>query len=160
MRELLLDAARRAAAYLEGLDARRVSPAPEALAGLSRLGETFPAGPSDPAQVLRVLDEIGSPASVASAGGRYSGFVIGGSLPAALAANWLAGAWDQEAGLAVAGPGCAALESVSLRWLLDALSLPSERAAGFVTGATMANFTGLAAARHAVLQERVARATA
>jgi glutamate/tyrosine decarboxylase-like PLP-dependent enzyme len=153
MRQLLLDAARRAAAYLEGLETRRVSPAPEDLARLANLDEPFPAGPSDPAEVLRVLDEICSPASVASAGGRYFGFVIGGSLPATLAANWLAGAWDQDAGLAVAGPGCAALETVSLRWLLDALSLPAGCAAGFVTGATMANFTGLAAARHAMLRD-------
>ena len=146
-----MDAAERAAAYLEGLESRRVGPAGKDLALLAGLDEPLPAGPTDPADVLRVLDEIGSPATAASAGGRYFGFVIGGSLPAALAANWLAGAWDQDAGLAIASPVSAALESVCQRWLVDVLALPPGTAAGFVTGATMANFTGLAAARHAVL---------
>jgi glutamate/tyrosine decarboxylase-like PLP-dependent enzyme len=151
MRELLLDAARRAAAYLEGLESRRVGPAPADVERLSALDEPLPPGPTDPAECLRILDEVGSPATAASAGGRYFGFVIGGSLPAALAGNFLAGAWDQDAGLAVASPACAAIESVCVGWLVDVLGLPAGTAAGFVTGATMANFTGLAAARHAVL---------
>ena len=103
-------------------------------------------------RLLALLDEAGSPATVATAGGRYFGFVIGGSLPAALAANWLAGAWDQNAGLAAASPVAARLEAVALRWLLDALGLPADAGGGFVSGATMANFSGLAAARHVILQ--------
>jgi glutamate/tyrosine decarboxylase-like PLP-dependent enzyme len=99
------------------------------------------------------LDEAGSPATVASAGGRYFGFVIGGSLPASLATNWLAGAWDQMAGMATSSPVAAKLETVALRWLLDVLRLPAEAGAGFVSGATMANFSGLAAARHALLRQ-------
>jgi glutamate/tyrosine decarboxylase-like PLP-dependent enzyme len=79
--------------------------------------------------------------------------VIGGSLPAALAANWLAGAWDQNTGLFVATPTATVLEEISLRWLLDLLKLPPESGGAFVTGATMANFTALAAARHAVLEQ-------
>jgi glutamate/tyrosine decarboxylase-like PLP-dependent enzyme len=115
------------------------------------LNGPLPEEPTDPEAVLAQLDEIGSPATVASAGGRYFGFVIGGSLPAALAANWLAGAWDQNAGLVAASPVGAVLEEIALRWLLEVLSLPPESGGAFVTGATMANFTALAAARHAVL---------
>ena len=77
---------------------------------------------------------------------------MGGSLPAALACNWLAGAWDQDAGMQVASPISATLENVSLKWLLDVLKLPAGCGGGFVTGATMANFSGLSAARHAILQ--------
>jgi glutamate/tyrosine decarboxylase-like PLP-dependent enzyme len=96
---------------------------------------------------------VGSPATVASAGGRYFGFVIGGALPSALAANWLAGAWDQNAGLFVSSPIATVLEEISLRWLLDLLQLPAGSGGAFVTGATIANFTALAAARHAVLDQ-------
>jgi glutamate/tyrosine decarboxylase-like PLP-dependent enzyme len=101
--------------------------------------------------VLETLDRIGSPAAMGTAGRRYFGFVIGGSLPAALAANWLAGAWDQCPGLFAASPIGTVLEEVSLGWLLDVLKLPAGSGGAFVTGATMANFTALAAARHAVL---------
>jgi len=153
MRSLLMETAERATSYLEGLEERRVAPAAEDLQRLSLLDEPLPEKPSDPQSVLRLLDEIGSPATVASAGGRFFGFVMGGSLPAALACNWLAGAWDQDAGMQVASPISATLENVSLKWLLDVLKLPASSGGGFVTGATMANFSGLAAARHAVLQK-------
>jgi glutamate/tyrosine decarboxylase-like PLP-dependent enzyme len=102
--------------------------------------------------VLALLDEIGSPATVATAGPRYFGYVIGGSLPAALAANWLASTWDQDAGSDTTSPTAAYLEAVALEWLLDLLKLPPGCGAGFVTGATMANFSALAAARHVVLE--------
>ena len=102
-------------------------------------------------RVLEILDRIGSPATTGMAGRRYFGFVIGGSLPAALAANWLAGAWDQCPGLFAASPIGTVLEEVSLGWLLDVLKLPAQSGGAFVTGATVANFTALAAARHAVL---------
>jgi glutamate/tyrosine decarboxylase-like PLP-dependent enzyme len=151
MRELLEDAARRAMAYLEGLGTRRVSPGTDAIERLSELDTPFPETGLDPRDVLKKLDEVGSPAAVASAGGRFFGFVIGGSLPVSVAANWLAAAWDQNAGLRAASPVGAYLEDVARRWLLDALDLPRESAVGFVTGATMANFTALAAARHAIL---------
>jgi glutamate/tyrosine decarboxylase-like PLP-dependent enzyme len=152
MRELLLSVAERAAAYLEALDQRSVAVPQEALARLAAFEEPLADGPADPAAVLALLDEIGSPATVASAGPRFFGFVVGGSLPAALAANWLAGAWDQNAGLWVASPVSAKLESVALGWLVDLLGLPADTAGAFVTGATMANFSALAAARHAVLR--------
>ncbi|MGH2883421.1 MAG: pyridoxal phosphate-dependent decarboxylase family protein [Solirubrobacteraceae bacterium] len=102
--------------------------------------------------MLRLLDEIGSPATVASAGRRYFGYVTGGVLPAALGANWLAGAWDQCAGLVSLSPVGAALEEVAGAWLVDVLRLPTGCGVGFVTGGTLANFTALAAARHAVLE--------
>jgi len=107
-----------------------------------------------PLEVLTELDEIASPATVASAGGRYFGFVIGGSLPAALAANMLAAAWDQNAVLQLASPAASALEEISRKWLLSLLGLPAVSGVGFVSGATMANFTGLAAARHALLDRQ------
>ena len=152
MNELLMNAADRAVSYISNLENRSVSPSVEALARLSSLDEPLPTRSTDPQTVLRILDEIGSPETVASAGGRYFGFVIGGSLPAPLAANWLAGAWDQNACMDVASPIASALETICLKWLLDVFSLPPNSGGGFVTGATMANFTGLAAARHTLLQ--------
>lgn len=151
MDDLLTDAMGRARRYLEGLETRRVFPSDGDLARLRAFDEPLPDGPGDPAETLALLDEVGSPATVASAGGRYFGFVIGGALPASLAANWLAGAWDQNAFSVVASPAAAAIESTALRWLLDVLGLPPAAGVGFVSGATMANVTALAAARHALL---------
>jgi glutamate/tyrosine decarboxylase-like PLP-dependent enzyme len=110
----------------------------------------MPEAPSESSAVLELLDEIGSPATVGMAGGRYFGFVIGSSLPASLAANWLAGAWDQNTCLTVMSPVGARLESIALRWLLEIFGLPSDCAGSFVTGCTMANFTSLAAARNSI----------
>lgn len=151
MNPLLADASARAARYLEGLQTRPVRPLPEAVAELQRLDEPLPAAASDPGETLRLLDDIGSPATMAMAGPRFFGFVIGGSLPVALAANWLAGAWDQNAAFFSSTPTAAQVEQVALRRLLDVLGLPPECGGAFVTGATVANFTALAAARHAVL---------
>jgi glutamate/tyrosine decarboxylase-like PLP-dependent enzyme len=151
MDELLRDAAERAIRYTGELPERRVAPDAEALAGLERFDEPLPDGPEDPGRVLALLDEAGSPATVATAGPRFFGFVIGGSHPASLAVNWLAGAWDQNAGAFTASPVAATLEQVAQRWLIELFGLPSTTVAGFVTGATMANLTALAAARHAVL---------
>jgi glutamate/tyrosine decarboxylase-like PLP-dependent enzyme len=152
MDELLTDACARAGRYLSGIQARRVAPDPESVARLAKFHESVPDGPCDPLQVLSLLDEIGSGATVASTGGRYFGFVTGGALPVALVANWLAGAWDQNAALGVMSPVAATLEEVVLAWLRDLLGLPLSCGAGFVTGATMANLSCLAAARHALLQ--------
>jgi glutamate/tyrosine decarboxylase-like PLP-dependent enzyme len=151
MRALLHLAAETAARYLENLEDRRVAPSPEDLAGLAELDEPLPEAPMEAACVLERLDRIGSPATMGMAGPRYFGFVIGGSLPAALAANWLAGAWDQCPGLFAASPIGTVLEEVCLRWLLDVLKLPAGSGGAFVTGATVANFSALAAARHSVL---------
>src|SRR5437868_1921040 len=148
---LLNSAATRAVSYLEEIQTRRVSPGPDASAQLSGLGGPLPEQGEDPSDVLALLDEIGSPATVASAGPRYFGFVIGGTLPGSLAASWLASAWDQNAGLVAASPVSAKVEEIALTWILHLLGLPRTAAGAFVTGATMANFTALAAARHAVL---------
>lgn len=144
-------AAERARRYTRQIGERRVAPDQKDLAALAKFHEPFPAEPSDPRDVVKLLDDLGSPATVASTGGRYFGFVAGGALPAAMAANWLAGAWDQNAGLRVMSPIAAELEDVVLSWICEALGLPSECDGGLVTCATTANFTALAAARHALL---------
>src|SRR5256885_10053120 len=138
-RALLRDAADRGATYIEGLSSRTVAPSANAIAALDHFDQPLPERPRDASRVLSDLDEFGSPATSASAGGRYFGFVIGATLPAALAANMLATSWDQNSGLVVISPTTAKLESIALRWLLDALHLPATCAAGFVTGATIAN---------------------
>jgi glutamate/tyrosine decarboxylase-like PLP-dependent enzyme len=152
MKELLLETAERASRYLAEVNHRHVAPLPEDVARLQSLGGPLPQESSDPAAVLALLDDIGSPATVATAGSRYFGFVIGGSVPAALAANWLAGAWDQNAAMQVMSPVAAKLEEIVLTWMVDLFGLPSSSGAGFVTGTTMANFTGLAAARTTLLK--------
>ena len=152
MKELLDETAVRAARYLAGVGNRSVSAKPEDVARLEKLGGPLPENPCSPSDILALLDDIGSPATVTTTGGRYFGFVIGGTLPAALAANWLAGAWDQNACMRVMSPVAAKTEDVVREWSLDLLGLPSESGVGFVTGTTMANFTGLAAARSALLQ--------
>jgi glutamate/tyrosine decarboxylase-like PLP-dependent enzyme len=151
MHALLQDAAARAAAYLQNLDQRKVAPDPAAVAALDALDDALPDAPGDPHEVLELLDRYGSPATMAISGRRFFGFVIGGSLPAALAANWLATAWDQNSALYNSTPATARLEQTALRWLLDLLGLPDSAGGAFVTGATVANFVALAAARHAVL---------
>jgi glutamate/tyrosine decarboxylase-like PLP-dependent enzyme len=152
MKELLTGTAARAAGYLAGIGSQRVAPRPEEIARLEALGGALPQTPSDPADVLALLDDVGSHATVATTGGRYFGFVTGGTLPAALAANWLAGAWDQNAAFSVMSPVAARIEEIVLAWILDLLALPSTCGAGFVTGTTMANFSALAAARTALLK--------
>lgn len=144
-------AARLASEYLESLDERPVAPTPEALEAMKHLAGPLGEGPVDPDTVLNLLHTYGSPATMASAGPRFFGFVIGGSLPAALAANWLAGAWDQNAGLDKTSPISSFLEEVCSQWLVDLLPVAPESKAGFTTGVTMANMSGIAAARHALL---------
>lgn len=149
---LLRDTASRAAEYLSGLATRDVGAAPEAIAALDKmLDAPLPDGPTAPGEVVALLDEYGSGATVASAGGRYFGFVTGGALPVTLAANWLAAAWDQNAVNRVSSPAGTAFEDAALTWLKDILGLPAEAGGTLVTGATMATFTGLAAARHRLL---------
>ena len=152
MQDLLQSVALRAARYLEGIQTRRVRPSGASVAALDAFREAFPEYPTAPDETLQMLDALGSPATMGIAGPRFFGFVMGGSLPVALAANWLATAWDQNVGLFGATPLPALLEEVALDWLLDALKLPNGCGGAFVTGATVANFTALAAARHVVLE--------
>ena len=150
-RELLDETVARAARFLESLPERRVSPARDAEELAAALGGGLPRKGVPASELLSRLDEIGGQGVVASAGPRYFGFVTGGALPASLAASWLAAAWDQNAFSEVSSPVGAALERVAAGWVLEALDLPADAGAAFVTGATMANFTALAAARRAVL---------
>jgi glutamate/tyrosine decarboxylase-like PLP-dependent enzyme len=148
---LLRDAAARASRYIDSLGERPVTPSAAAVERLAVLDVPLPAGPEDAARILADLDEIVGPATMATAGPRFFGFVIGGTLPGAVAANVLATAWDQNSARSDVTPGTARVEAVALRWILEALALPPGTAGGFVTGATLANFTALAAARHALL---------
>jgi glutamate/tyrosine decarboxylase-like PLP-dependent enzyme len=148
---LLTATAARAVNYLEALDARRVQPERAAVESLTSLDVPLPENSGTPEDTIRLLDEIGSPATMATSGPRFFGFVIGGALPVTIAAQWLATAWDQNTGLHRVTPGTAEIERIALKWLLDVLHLPPECGGAFVTGATMANFTALAAARHTVL---------
>ncbi|HEV2617408.1 MAG TPA: aminotransferase class V-fold PLP-dependent enzyme [Candidatus Acidoferrales bacterium] len=150
---LLEDASRRSLQYLKTIEDRRVFPSQEDLARLAQCDTPFPENPTNPSAVLALLDDVGSPATVATAGPRYFGFVTGGALPVTVGANWLACAWDQCAGLEALSPVASVLETIALKWLVEIFGLPAETAAGFVTGATTANFTALAAARHAVLAQ-------
>ena len=140
MRRLLESAAERAITYLEGLDDRPVAPSAAAVVGLSALDEPLPERPTPPEEVIRQLDEVCSPATMAMAGPRFFGFVIVGALPVTLAANWLAGAWDQNSALYNVTPATAKLEQVALGWLVNLFGLPPDTGGGFVTGATVANF--------------------
>ncbi len=151
---VLRRAADLAIAYREGLADRRVGLAEgvtqETLA--AAFGGPTPDAPTDPATVVADLARAADPGLIGSAGPRYFGFVIGGGLPASLGADWLTSAWDQNGGLYVGSPAAAVIEDVAGRWMVDLLGLPPETAVGFATGATMANFTAVAAARHALLR--------
>ncbi|HET7243473.1 MAG TPA: pyridoxal-dependent decarboxylase [Streptosporangiaceae bacterium] len=148
---LLRDASARALAYLGGLADRPVAPTAADVAALDRLDFALPEVGREAASVLAMLDDYGSPGTVASGGPRYFGFVTGGALPIAQAAAWLTTAWDQNAALSVMSPTASVLNRVALRWVTELLGLPEETGGGFVTGATMANAACLAAARDAVL---------
>jgi glutamate/tyrosine decarboxylase-like PLP-dependent enzyme len=148
---LLKRAARAAIDYLEGEDARPVAPTPQAVAALSAFRGPLPPGPTSAEAVLHLLDTYGSPATIAKTAGRFFGFVNGGCLPAALAASWLVSAWDQNAAFFVQSPTAITLEEIALEWVRQMLGLPEGTVGAVVTGATMANFTALAAARHALL---------
>ena len=139
--------------WLSSLEDRPVPPQASIEEVTKALGLALPENGSDPAEVVDLLAGACEPGLTAMGSGRFFGFVIGGTHPAALAADWLVSAWDQNCGLRRVTPAHSAVEDVTSAWLLDLLGLPSESAVGFVTGATMANFTGLAAGRDAVLRQ-------
>jgi glutamate/tyrosine decarboxylase-like PLP-dependent enzyme len=150
--DLLRRTAELAADFLNRLPDRPVS-TPVDLAALRReLGGPLPDRGEDPQEVIEKLATDVEPGLVGSAGPRYFGFVVGGGVPAALGADWLTSAWDQNAGLYALSPSAAVIEEVAASWLVDVFGLPEDCSVGFVTGATMANFTAIAAARNAVLQ--------
>jgi glutamate/tyrosine decarboxylase-like PLP-dependent enzyme len=149
---VLKAAAEHAAEYLLNVNAQPVAPGPEALAGLAQLTGPLPLEPTAPEQVLEALARYGSPATIANSGGRFFGFVNGGCVPAAMAAAWLVSAWDQNAAMRAQSPVGIALEETALEWIRQMLGLPEGCGGAVVTGATMANFCGLAASRHALLE--------
>lgn len=151
-RILLHQTADLAADFLEGLDHRPVAAAASRDELMSSMGGPLADGGEAPGEVIDHLAAIADPGLIASAGPRYFGFVIGGSLPSALAADWLTSAWDQNAGLYAIGPSASVAEEVAAGWLLDLFRLPAGSSVGFSTGATMASFTALAAGRHRVLE--------
>jgi glutamate/tyrosine decarboxylase-like PLP-dependent enzyme len=138
--------------YIASVSENPVFPNKESLKILQQLNEPLQDNPIPAEEVLKLLDTKGSPGTVKSTGGRYYGFVNGGSLEAAMMAKLLATVWDQNAGLYLMSPTAALLEEISSAWLVDLLGLPKQTAVGFVTGATMANFTAIAAARHILLK--------
>ena len=148
---LLSEASGLAQSYLDGIHERFVGVSDEARIGMRRLGGELTEAGEDPHDVLRLLHEAGSPATTASMGGRYFGGVVGGSLPVAVAANWLAGAWDQNACLFEISPVSAYLEDIVLPWIAQLFGLPPSSGGALTTGTQMADLTALAAARHALL---------
>src|SRR5437764_14580139 len=152
LRALLEQTAELAAGFYETLDDRPVFPrasAAEVRAGFAR---PLPEDPTDARTVIAELAAAADPGLVAEPGGRYFGFVLGGAVPASLAADWLTSTWDQNAGLYVGGPAASIVEEVAGAWLIELLGLPPAASFGFVTGGQMATFTALAAARHQVLK--------
>ncbi len=137
--------------WLASLDARDIPPSADAAEIAERLGWDLPDGPADPSEVVDLLASACEPGLTAMPSGRFFGFVIGGTHPAAVASDWLVSAWDQNAELRTVTPATTAVEDVAGAWVTDLLGLPADSAVGFVTGGTMANFTCLAAGRDAVL---------
>ena len=151
--KILDQAAKYAIDYLNVLPGRRVFPSDAALEQLQNFSSSLPMDGSSDENILQQLNVIGSQNTVATNGGRYFGFVFGGTVPASLAANWLVSAWDQNAVFRVSSPVAAHLENIAGRWLLELLQLPQSSAVGFVTGTTMANFSGAVAARYHLCQQ-------
>lgn len=153
MYDELLDRTRaRALQFLATVESRHVGTHATRQALLAALGGALPSESSSPAEIIDHLATAADPGIVATAGPRYFGFVTGGSHPAALAADWLVSAWDQNTALYVMSPAAAVIEEVAAGWVVDVLGLPRSASVGFVTGAHMANLTALAAARHHVLR--------
>jgi glutamate/tyrosine decarboxylase-like PLP-dependent enzyme len=140
-----------AEAFLDTLDDRPVAARTDAAAVRDALGGPLPESGEAPEAVINALAAGAEPGLVATAGPRHFGFVIGGALPAALAADWLVSAWDQNAAFHALSPAAAAIEEIASAWTLALLGLPATASVGFVTGGQGANTTCLAAARHAVL---------
>jgi glutamate/tyrosine decarboxylase-like PLP-dependent enzyme len=142
-----------ATSWLDSLPSRPVPPQADVAAVTARLGAELPPGPTSAGEVIDLLATACTPGLAAMPSGRFYGMVIGGTHPAALAADWLVSAWDQNAWLRQVTPAHSAVEDITSAWLLDVLGLPAGSGTGFVTGATMSNFTCLAAARGIVMSK-------
>jgi len=150
---ILDDAAKYAMNYLDEIGNRHVFPSTTSLQQLQEFPTSLPVNGEESKQVLEQLHKIGSQNTVVTNGGRYFGFVFGGTLPASLAANWLTSAWDQNAVFKVSSPVAAHLENIAGQWVVELLQLPLPSAVGFVTGTTMANFCGAVAARYQLCKQ-------
>jgi hypothetical protein len=139
-------------AYMDDLYDRAVFPPEDAVNRLDVFDEPLPEQPCNSAEILRLLHECGSPATIAQTGGRYFGFVCGSVIPTGLAAKWLSDVWDQNPALYVLSPVVSQLETICERWLRDLLGLPDETVAGFVSGTSIATMCGLAAGRYELLK--------
>ena len=151
-RKILERVVEEATGFLEGLPGRRVAARTDVEGVATALRRPLPEEGTDPMEVIEELIAGAEPGVLAIPSGRFFGWVMGGVLPATLAADWLTSTWDQNAGLLVSSPAAAGAEWVASEWLLDLLGLPANSAVGFVTGAMIANFSCLAAARHDVLR--------
>ena len=154
MDELLALSAARAITYLRGVGDRSVFPDVDAVEGLNDFVTALPTGGTDPSAVIDLLDRAGSPATVATTGGRYFGFVTGGAFPVGIAASWLSATWDQNAALGVMSPTAAVLDTVVGGWLVKLLGMPVGSQHQFVTGTSLANSVCLAAGRDALLADQ------
>jgi glutamate/tyrosine decarboxylase-like PLP-dependent enzyme len=152
-KEVLVVAAKHSQDWLSAIPNRGVNPTKDARAIRSELGLLLPDEPTHPALVVAKLAEIGEAGLMSMGSGRFFGWVVGGTLPAALGADWLVSAWDQNSVSRVATPTTAAVEEIASKWLLEILGLPANADVGFPTGGMMANFTGLISARQKVLTD-------
>jgi len=152
-KEIFEQAKSYAYSYMEHVHELPVFPIKNAIKNLTIFDEPMPDQTGDSNEILRLLHEYGSPATVAQTGGRYFGFVNGGAAPTALAAKWLSDIWDQNLALYVMSPIASHLESVCERWLIELLGLPEKTAAGFVSGTSTATICGLAAGRNELLKQ-------
>src|SRR6478736_1317995 len=152
-RDALAAASRHARHWLESQETRRVGPRVSAAELAADFGGPLPRNGMPAAEVVDYLAAKAEPGLMAMPSGRFFGWVIGGTLPAALAADWMVSAWDQNSGMRFGAPGAVAVEEAAAAWLLDLLKLPAESAVGFTTGGTMANWVGLLAGRRHVLQQ-------
>ena len=151
---LLARTAELSARYIAALPDRHVGAREDASTLTERLRIALPDGPDDPVAVIERMAEELDPGLVATAGPRYFGFIVGGALPASIAADWLTAAWDQNGSLSVLSPAAAAAEDIAAAWMKDLLGIPSATSHGLTTGAGLANAVGVATGRHAVLAAR------
>ena len=140
--------------YIKSVDSRNVNPTNEAIDNLKNFIEDLPESGANGLEIIKLLGDYGSPATVAQTGGRYFGFVNGGAVPAALASKWISDVWDQNAALNVISPIASTLEEVCENWIVDLLGLPQGTAAGFVTGSSAATLCGITAARNHLLKKK------
>lgn len=140
--------------YIQNINCRNIFPSDQAIENLTSFMEVLPENGTDAFEILKQLNDFGSPTTVAQTGGRYFGFVNGGAVPASLAAKWIADVWDQNAALHAMSPIASILEDVCEKWIVDLLGLPKGTAAGFVSGSSSAALCGIAAARNYLLKNK------